>query len=146
MMMNHPEVTSEEVFIAEMIPHHQEAVDSSRLMLDSQNPEVKALAESIIQAQEVEISLLKDWMRQWYQDSDHVIAYQNMMPDLTALQGSEKDKAFLEGMIHHHEGAVQMANQALKLDLRAEVAALAENIVTTQKAEMDLMKQLLKNP
>ena len=143
-MMDHPSVSSEEVFIAEMIPHHQEAVDSSRLMLSSENPKVKALAEAIILAQELEISMMQDWMGQWYADSDYKITYKNMMPELTSLEGEAKDKAYLEGMIAHHKGAIEMAKQAQTLDFRAEVLELTKNIILTQEDEIKQINAILK--
>ncbi len=141
--MDHPQVTSEEIFIAEMIPHHQEAVDSSLLMLESQNTQVKSLAESIVTAQEQEVSMMQEWMRQWYADSSYVSMYQNMMPDLTSLEGDDKDEAYLKGMIDHHEGAIMMAKQAQELELRSEVFELTENIISTQEDEITQINQLL---
>jgi uncharacterized protein (DUF305 family) len=143
-MMNHPPVTSEEVFIAEMIPHHQEAVDTSLLVLESENPEVKALAEAIILAQESEIDMMNSWLSQWYSTSTYQIKYENMMPDLLSLEGEARDKAYLKGMIEHHQGAIEMAKQAQKLELRKEVLALTEAIITSQKDEIELMEKLLK--
>jgi len=144
-MMDHPQVTSEEIFIAEMIPHHQEAVDSSLLMLESQNTQVKSLAESIITAQEQEVSMMQEWMRQWYADSNYVSTYQNMMPDLTSLEGDDKDEAYLKGMIDHHEGAIMMAKQAQELELRSEVFELTEAIISTQEDEIKQINQILDN-
>ncbi|MCF8020823.1 MAG: DUF305 domain-containing protein [Vallitaleaceae bacterium] len=141
--MDHPQVTSEEIFIAEMIPHHQEAVDSSLLMLESQNTQVKSLAESIVTAQEQEVSMMQEWMRQWYPDSNYTSMYQNMMPDLTSLEGDDKDEAYLKGMIDHHEGAIMMAKQAQELELRSEVFELTENIISTQEDEITQINQLL---
>ncbi len=143
-MMNHPQISSEEIFIAEMIPHHQEAVDSSQLMLESRNPQVKALAESIISAQEREISMMQEWIRTWYSSSNYKNTYQNMMPELSSLQGDAKDKAYLKGMINHHQGAIEMAKQAQKLDIRTEVRALTEDIISTQEMEITQINQLLK--
>lgn len=143
--MDHPQVTSEEIFIAEMIPHHQEAVDSSLLMLESQNTQVKSLAESIITAQEQEVSMMQEWMRQWYADSNYTSMYQNMMPDLTSLEGDDKDEAYLKGMIDHHEGAIMMAKQAQELELRSEVFELTENIISTQEDEIKQINQILDN-
>jgi uncharacterized protein (DUF305 family) len=142
-MMDHPQVTSEEVFIAEMIPHHQEAVDSSLLMLDSQNAQVKTLAESIITAQEQEVSMMQEWMRQWYANSNYMVMYENMMPKLTSLKGDDKDEAYLKGMIDHHEGAIAMAKQAQEFELRSEVLALTEAIILTQEEEIKQIKELL---
>lgn len=138
--MQHAQITSEEVFIAEMIPHHQEAVESSRLMLSSENEQVRALAQRIIAAQEQEIAMMQQWMQEWYPESTYHSAYQPMMGDLVHESG--RDDAYLNRMIAHHEAAIEMAKQAQELELRPEVQQLTEAIITTQEAEIAEMREL----
>ena len=66
-MINHSAVvTSEEAFIVNMIPHHQEAVDTARIIITkSENVELKKLAQEIITAQEKEITMMKKWVYDW---------------------------------------------------------------------------------
>ena len=68
-----------------------------------------------------------------------------MMPDLSDLNGTELDKAFLEGMIDHHEGAIKMAKDVLKLKPRTEVVTLANRVISTQTEEISTMKKLLND-
>ena len=49
---------------------------------------------------------------------------------------------FLEGMIKHHEGAIEMAQMVLDSD-NAEAAKLGKEIVRTQQAEINQMQDLL---
>jgi uncharacterized protein (DUF305 family) len=55
------------------------------------------------------------------------------------------EKQFLEEMITHHEAAVTMSEQVLKLNPREEVKKLANDIMTSQTAEIQMMKEWLAN-
>jgi len=87
-----------------MIPHHQEAIDNSQIIIaNSTNPDVKELAQNIIAAQTTEIIQMKDWLTSRYPNDALQSLYEHMMPDLTNLNGSELDRAYLLGMIAHHQ-------------------------------------------
>ena len=68
----------------------------------------------------------------------------NTMSDMTVnLQGKTGDafdKAFIEEMILHHEGAVGMAELALQNAKHAEVKQLAEAIIQAQTTEINMMR------
>lgn len=85
-MMDHGAmVTSEEAFVVNMIPHHQEAVDTARLVLaKGESAELKKLAQAIITAQEKEIAMMQKWSKDWNY-SAVTPSYENMMGDGTKL-------------------------------------------------------------
>jgi uncharacterized protein (DUF305 family) len=143
-MMDHGSmVTSEEGFVVNMIPHHQEAVDTARLVLaKGESAELKKLAQAIITAQEKEIAMMQKWSKDWNY-STVAPTYQNMMGDGTKLSGKTLDTWFLQGMIMHHEGAVQMAESLLKLDARKEVSDFARDVIRVQSSEISQMKLML---
>ncbi len=65
-----------------------------------------------------------------------------MMTDPVGLSPDEADRAFLKGMIVHHQGAIDMAQSYLDADFekQAEVVEMAEGIVTVQDGEVEQMQ------
>ena len=141
-------VSSEHEFVAGMIPHHQEAVDTAKEVLErgGSTPEIRTLAEDIIAAQETEIAMLKQWHLDWYGEEYKVDgSYQPMMRDLSQLSGVGLDKRFLEDMIPHHMGAIMMAQSVRPHIEHQEITDMADAIMETQTAEIELMRNLLQS-
>lgn len=146
-------------FIDGMTVHHQGAVEMAKeAQQKSQRPEIKKLADDIIKAQNKEINQLKQWRQAWYPKAgDKPMAYhasQGHMMEMSAEQmkgmmmstdlgsaDTEFDRRFINGMIPHHEGALVMAQDALKKSKRPEIKKLAQDIITSQQKEIDQMKQ-----
>ena len=60
----------DKAFIDAMIPHHQSAIEMAQVAYrESDNPEIKALAEGIVDAQTREIAQMEGWRKQWYQEA-----------------------------------------------------------------------------
>ncbi len=145
--MHMADVSSDREFIEHMIPHHQEAVDTAREVLErgGEISEVKTLAENIITAQEKEIVDMKSWYKEWYgTDFKDVGVYEPMMRELETFSGKELDIIFTKDMIIHHMGALMMANSALSFAEHKELQMLSQNILTTQQEEIELMKHILQ--
>ncbi len=68
----------------------------------------------------------------------------NMMSGLTGKTGDDFDKVFLAEMIMHHEGAVDMAEAALKDAKHQEIKTMANTIISAQTSEITQMKTWLK--
>ncbi|AFY62341.1 DUF305 domain-containing protein [Synechococcus sp. PCC 6312] len=139
-------VTSEEHYIAEMIPHHQEAVETATLIFNrSPRPEMRAFAQAIIDVQSAEILQLQAWLKDGYPQAKPEVNYVPMMRDLTRLQGDALDQTFLEDMIMHHHGAVMMSEQLLNKGLvkHQPVGAFARSVITTQSIEINQMQAWL---
>lgn len=62
---------------------------------------------------------------------------------LTAATGAEADRLFLQLMIPHHQGGVEMAQYAVEHAQRPQVVALARNIVTSQERELTALQDML---
>ena len=67
----------------------------------------------------------------------------SMMSGLEGKTGDAFDKAFIEGMIVHHEGAVKMAEKVLEVSTRPELRTLATNIISAQTSEIAQMNAWL---
>jgi uncharacterized protein (DUF305 family) len=143
-------------FATNMIPHHQQAVELSAMVPDrSTNAELIALAQQISAAQQPEINVMKVFLVQWNENPDTNSGHQGhgntmagmvdeaTMTKLESLNGQEFDKLWLESMISHHQGAIEMAKTEIANGDNVDAKTLAKNIVTTQEAEIGQMKQML---
>jgi uncharacterized protein (DUF305 family) len=149
-------------FIDAMTLHHQGAILMAKEALQkSKRTELKKLAEAIIKAQNPEIAQMDQWRKSWYPKAGNVpmawsTAMGHMMPmSKEQMQGMEMrsdlgaadrdfDLRFINAMIPHHEGALVMAKETLAKTKRGEVKNLAQNILSSQRAEIDQMKQWRK--
>lgn len=143
----HPPITSELDFLIQMVPHHQEAIDTALIVSASTtDPKLKALTDAIIYAQRIEIAQMNAWIDAWYPDQRYPHSYVPMMPDLERLQGTTRDEAFLRSMIDHHQAAIIMAQEVQALSPRPEIEALADLIVRAQAMEIMEMQTILGIP
>jgi uncharacterized protein (DUF305 family) len=149
-------------FIDAMILHHQGAVVMAQeVQQKSTRPEMKQLANEIIEAQEKEIVQMQQWRKAWYPNAgEQAMAWHSQMGHMMAMSpeqmkamqmdmdlgksDAEFDLRFLNAMIPHHEGALTMAQDVLSKSKRLEIKRLAENIITSQQKEIDRMKQWRK--
>jgi uncharacterized protein (DUF305 family) len=143
-------------FATNMIPHHQQAVDLSALAPErSTDPELLELATRISAAQQPEIETLKVFLVQWKENTDtgsghggHGGTMQGMVDEATmtrleSLSGAEFDTLWLESMISHHQGAIEMAKAEIANGENVDAKRLAQTIIDTQQAEIGQMKQML---
>lgn len=145
---------ADEMFVIMMIPHHEQAVEMSDTILgkDGIDDQVQALAQQIKDAQAPEIELMQSWLTNWGRSSSGDMSGMGhgdgMMSDgdmaaLEAADGAEAARLFLEQMIVHHEGAIEMAQTELDQGANKEVIALAQAILDTQTTEIATMENLL---
>jgi uncharacterized protein (DUF305 family) len=158
---NHADV----MFAQMMIPHHQQAIEMSDMILGKQgiDPRVTDLATRIKAAQGPEIDQMKGWLSQWGTPS---MAPSSSMPgmgmpgmpgmnggggmmseqDMAALQnatGVAASKLFLTQMIAHHEGAIRMAQNEIQTGQFPDAITLANTIKTSQQSEIETMRSIL---
>ncbi|WP_344482935.1 DUF305 domain-containing protein [Nonomuraea monospora] len=161
-------------FARDMATHHAQAVDMAFIVRDKGPArEIRSLAFDIINTQSNQRGMFQGWLQQWKlsQATDQrpmawmsghghgatpaatPAATPGVMPgmasadELTKLKqarGTQAEVLFLQLMIRHHEGGVQMAEGLLKLSTRSEVVSMAQKIVDGQSGEIKLMTELLK--
>ena len=145
-------------FIANMIAHHQGAVDMANLALkNAQHQEIKDLATAIVTEQTAEINNMTSWQTAWgYPASsgemmmDHSAmgmedTNAGMMNELGNKTGEAFDKAFLEQMIMHHQSAINMSAPGRTNAQHQEVKDLTAAIIAAQTKEIQQMKQWQNN-
>ena len=70
----------------------------------------------------------------------------DMLAGMKGKTGAELEKVFLQEMIVHHQGAVDMATELLKdKTIRPELAKFARDIITAQTGEITMQKKWLKD-
>ena len=140
------------MFAQMMIPHHQQAiVMAEQAATKASSSQVKKLAAQIERAQKPEIEMMTGRLKAWgaaMPSHDGMHMGDGMMSDadmknLDTLSGRQFDRAFLQMMIKHHQGAITMARTEQAQGSAAELKAMADSIVTSQTGEITTMQKLL---
>lgn len=71
-------------------------------------------------------------------------AQSSMLDDLKGKSGDSLDAAFLDGMIVHHQQAIDMANIVLERTTRPEIKQMAQDIISVQTKEIETMQGWIK--
>jgi len=140
------------MFAQGMIPHHQQAIDISIIALkQSTNKDVKSLANQIIKEQKSEIAQMKYWLKvkNAPMSMGHDMGMSGMLSErqvaeLAKLKGQKFDVAFLNDMIAHHQGALEMTTW-LSGSKNSEAKKLAKSIRSAQSTEISRMEKLLSS-
>lgn len=155
-------------FATGMIPHHAQALDMVEMAEDRElDSEVSELVEDIRAAQEPEIETMTGWLEDWDEEvpsTDGSMEGMDHGSDHGSMDGgsgmvgmmSEEDMAELEGasdamfqqmwlemMVEHHRGAVEMAQTEQAEGEFPDAVELAKDIEESQSAEIATMEELL---
>ncbi|KQR23484.1 DUF305 domain-containing protein [Microbacterium sp. Leaf151] len=145
---------ADEMFVTMMIPHHEQAIEMADQILSKTGVDgrVVTLAEGITAAQGPEIRTMRGWLETWGVAAAESSSGMEGMADgmmsaddmiaLDTATGNDAARLFLDGMIAHHEGAVTMAESILAEGKDPDVAALAQNIIDGQTAEIAVMREI----
>jgi uncharacterized protein (DUF305 family) len=154
------------LFATEMIPHHEQAVAMAKLAPGhGASRPVQEVASQIAAEQIPEIAQLSGMLAEWDQPAAPTAAPMAGMPgmdgrgalaaaapgmmtdaEMTRLEsatGPAFDRAFLQMMITHHQGALTMAGSELADGRDPDAKLMAQNISDAQQASIELMQRLL---
>jgi uncharacterized protein (DUF305 family) len=156
-------------FMSGMIPHHAQAVIMAGWApTHGARHDVSVLCERIVVGQRDEIHLMQGWLRdrglpvpdehntrmhmKMPNGMEHDMLMPGMLSDeemdaLDKSRGPEFDRLFLEGMIRHHQGAIDMVDVLFKSYGAAQdevVFKFANDVYADQNIEIDRMKQMLE--
>lgn len=138
-------------FLYEMIPHHEAAIAMSENILQyGRHPEVSQVAKGIIEEETVELQKMRELLNlmlttneqtPYVEQNTH--ENEHMFAKMEAISYTDNiDKHFLETMIAHHEGGIDMANDILKFSGYLIVKSLAQDMVDILNKEVIQMKEI----
>lgn len=148
-------------FMQGMISHHAQAVEMGALVDGRSNRDsLIAMAQRISISQEDEMSMMRGWLEDRGLEVPGEHAHHNMSADdlmpgmlspedfqrLTDAEGPEFDNLFLQFMIDHHEGALEMVENLLDQPGSAQDSVLYEfttEVTSDQTSEIERMNAML---
>lgn len=147
-------------YIADMIIHHQGAVEMADIALQkAEREDIRELSREIIRTQSEEITDMERWQQAWGYASESAHQHMNhgsdegnmnmnmsdhmemMMKPLREKTGTEFDKEWITQMIIHHQGAINMSAPAEENAKHQEIKDLARDVISAQAKEIEQMRQ-----
>jgi len=148
--------TADRAFLEAMVAHHQSAIAMARVAKRrAHHPQITELADAIVSAQGQEIRQINRIHRRLFDESilpnedahealglsaeDAGMSHTDSTAQLK--QARQFDKAFIDAMVGHHQGAIRMARVVRDQTADEEIGSLARAIVLTQSNEIEAMNQ-----
>lgn len=152
-------------FLQDMRLHHEQAIFMGFVFreLPDTDPELRAIAASIVQGQSLEVGRMVQLLRSFGEaeardleetamtwmgmvaDSSSMpgMASEDELDALIAATGEDADELFVQLMTEHHEGGIEMAEFAAARAANEEVRRMAESMASAQRGEIAEMLMLL---
>lgn len=145
---------ADRAFLSGMVPHHRSAVEMAALAPErARRREIKRLGEEITSAQNSEVKKMEEIHQRLFaaplRPDEAAHEGLGLSPEeagMEQMDGAKKlrtakpfDRAFIDEMIPHHQGAIRMARAVMGATKDAEVRTLAEGIVAAQTKEIEQM-------
>jgi uncharacterized protein (DUF305 family) len=149
-------------YIDMMIPHHESIIALAEVALpELSDPRLIEMAENIIATQSAEIEEMRHLRDMWYPDAptvsmeamlgmpgmgtDMSMMHQQMSADWQVQSfcaAENKDLAFIEQTIPHHQMAIDVSEAALTHAVHPELTTIAEDVIDAQQAEIDELEMI----
>lgn len=152
-------------FMQDMRIHHEQAIFMSFVYRDlpDTDPELRAIAASIVQGQSIEVGRMVQLLRDFGEDEARdltepgmtwmgMVANSDAMPGmasedeldaLIASSGEGADRLFVQLMSEHHLGGIEMAEFAAERGESEEVKRMAASMASAQRGEIYEMTSLI---
>ncbi|HEY5820408.1 MAG TPA: DUF305 domain-containing protein [Propionibacteriaceae bacterium] len=149
-----------DLHFAEIMPgHHDQAIEMSAMLLDKPglSPTLTELAQRIQATHQSQYDAMTTWAGTWATDAtaSHIedpdqdgvghhggqggLMTEDQMKDLDLADTPSAQKLYLDGMIRHHQGALNIAEDEIKNGKNAEAVAGARSIADTHPAVITAM-------
>lgn len=153
-------------FAQDMSVHHEQAVLIAQTLSQDVDPQTRVIADQIVVAQTSEIATMRGWLTlfdepfttpqpmQWMHGSDHAMTDHGGAPmpgaastseitRLAGLRGADAETLFLQLMIRHHQGGVDMAEAATHAVASEPIRRIARGMIRDQSNEIAVMTAIL---
>ncbi|WP_026116534.1 DUF305 domain-containing protein [Nocardiopsis valliformis] len=156
-------------FLRDMSAHHAQAVDMSMTILDkTDDVELHTVATDMARTQQAQIGMMQGWLTAWGLNSRSAeppmtwmaghehgggegevpetmpgLATDEDLVRLSDAEGEEAEVLFLELMIAHHIGGIEMAEAEVELGNEELVTNFAQGMVDAQTSEVENMERML---
>jgi uncharacterized protein (DUF305 family) len=165
--MDMEQVEFDQLYIDMMLPHHDSIIALAEVALPLlEDPRLQDIAQAIIDTQSAEQEELQQLRAEWYGSAEPAAmddAMMTMMMEMMPGMGSAEeqmqimdaawqvqtfcaadnyDLAFIDQAIPHHQMAIDASEIALEQAVHPEIAAIAQEVIDAQQAEIDLLEQV----
>ena len=135
------------LFVAEMVPHHHlgmDLIDQATRRVD--DTRVRRLVFEMSAYHQSELNQLHSWAEEW-----NVVPAEDFpgrintdrLAELAELSGTAYDRRWLEVMIEHHEGAIEIARRQMTSGSDDRSIEMAESVREVQTKDIEEMSSLL---
>ncbi|MGW5880177.1 DUF305 domain-containing protein [Nocardiopsis terrae] len=157
-------------FLRDMSAHHAQAVDMSLIIIDkTEDVELHTVATDMARTQQAQIGMMQGWLTAWGLNSRSAeppmawmeghehgggegevpetmpgLATSEELVELNEAEGVEAEVLFLELMIAHHIGGVEMAEAEVDLGNEELVTNLAQGMIDAQLSEVENMERMIE--